>query len=106
MSVFPLPQGDSETHRLRGRFTVKNGKSLSKVKKTRVLTEKGCFLLLQKKRVYAYFDHKVTLSTVRSILGAYFNRYWGPQKGSNMGLLGISLNIIIWPTRDRFVSFE
>ena len=52
---------------------VKNGKSLSKVKKTRVLTEKGCFLLLQEICVYAYIDLNVILTAVRAIFGVEYH---------------------------------
>ena len=75
MLSFPLPQGDSDIQELRGRFMVKNQKSLSKVKKTRVLTEKGCFLLLQEIRVCAYLGLNVTLTAVRRVFGSFFNPY-------------------------------
>ena len=95
MLAFPLTQGDSWDRELRGRFMVKSRKSLSKVKKTRVLTEKGSFLLLQEICVYAYIDLNVVLSTVRAIFGVEYHCFWGHEKGRKWVFCEISLFIII-----------
>ena len=85
--VFPKAQGDSSDPELRGRFMVKNRKSLSKVKKTRDLTEKGSKTRLQKLCVCAYIGHNVTLTAVRTILGVKYHCFWGAQKGPKWGFL-------------------
>ena len=85
---------------------VKNQKSLSKVKKTRGLTEKGSKTRLQKLCVCAYFGHNVVLSTVRAIFGPFFVYFLGPQTSPKWGFPRISLNVTISPSTGRFVSID
>ena len=84
---------------------VKNVKSLSKVKKTRVLTEKGCFLLLQEICVCAYIGPNVILTVVRAIFGVEYHCFLGPEKGRKWGFCEISLNVTIYPSTGGFMVF-
>ena len=60
---------------------------------------------MQKKRVCTYIGLNVVLAVVRAIFGPVFVCFLGPQTGQKWGFLEISLNVIILPSTDRFVSF-
>ena len=59
---------------------------------------------MQKKRVCAYIGLNVVLAVLRAIFRPFFVCFLGPQTGQKWGFLEISLNVIILPSTDRFVS--